>query len=281
MNRKFEILLKNAGEGNYAIPSFNIYNLEGATAVIKAAEELKSPVILQILPTALETGGAPLVQMCLEIVKRSKVPATVHLDHCSDPDIIFTAMAWGINSIMVDGSGMSCEENLQFTREMTLKIKAAGGSVEAELGKMTGEEDGQTLSSQEELMTDPDKAADFVDQTGISALAVCIGNIHGKYKNPPVLDFKRLKEIRKRVSVPLVLHGTSGLPEEMIQMAMDAGISKFNVNTELRSIYLKTMASCFSSDPGVELVTIMKKSITAMKEAAKDKIRLFRSIDKA
>lgn len=274
-------LLNHARTNGYAVGAFNIYNLEGATAVVQAAEDLRSSVILQLLPSALEIGGSAVIAMCLDLAYESVVPVAVHLDHCSSEMVIDFAMKAGLNSIMADGSALDYKENIAFTRRIVEKSVLAKGTVEAELGKLSGEEDGLTVAEWESKMTDPEQAADFAEKTGVSALAVCIGNVHGKYHKPPQLDFSRLAAIAKKVSVPLVLHGTSGLPDEMIHQAIKNGVCKFNVNTEIRSMYISTLAKSFATSSKVELVHLMKNSIEAMKGVVQSKINLFCSADKA
>jgi tagatose 1,6-diphosphate aldolase GatY/KbaY len=274
-------LLNHARHNKYAVGAFNIYNLEGGLAVISAAEELESPVILQILPSALDIGGSGLTAMCLELAEKSLVPVAVHLDHCSSIKRIELAIAAGLTSIMADGSALDYRENIEFTRAIVNKCVAVDGTVEAELGKLSGEEDGLSVAEREAQLTDPDQAADFVDKTGIAALAVCIGNIHGTYHRPPKLDFSLLAAIARQVSIPLVLHGTSGLPDTMIEEAIKHGVCKFNVNTEIRNAYIKALASRLATDSKVELVSLMQESIQAMKEPVQAKIKLFSSNNKA
>lgn len=275
------VLLQQARANNFAVGAFNIYNLEGATAVIQGAEQLESPVILQLLPGAIAIGGSPLIALCLELARKSTVPVSVHLDHCNDEDIIVLCLKSDLISIMADGSALSYNDNIQFTKKIVTVVSQNNGWVEAELGKLSGSEDGITVSEREAQLTDPGQAADFVGQTGIGALAVCIGNMHGKYLQPPELDFDRLGEIAQCVSIPLVLHGTSGLPDTMIREAIGYGVSKFNVNTEVRSVYLKTMREGFATSSQVELVTLMQDAISAMKKPVQAKIKLFCSANKA
>ena len=270
-------LLQRARAQGYAVGAFNIYNLEGATAVVAAAEEMRSPVILQILPSALQLGRRPLAAMSLSMAEEASVEVAVHLDHCSSAEMLTFALECGFSSVMADGSAMPCEENIQFTRKITALATAKNRAVEAELGKLSGEEDGITVAEREAKMTDPDEAVDFVKKTGVSALAVCVGNIHGTYHQPPNLDFARLEAIAKQIEIPLVLHGTSGLPDEMITRAIGHGICKFNVNTEVRSAYMQALGDRFANAAKVELVEIMQLGIAAMKEPVKEKIRLFKS----
>lgn len=276
-------ILRRARSGAYAVGAFNVYNLEGASAVVQTAAEMKSPVILQILPSALKIAGRPLVELCLAMARDAEVPVAVHLDHCPSKEQILHALDCGISSVMADGSELSYQDNIEFSRNIVTETRARNthGTVEAELGKLSGEEDGEFVSAREAKMTSPDQAVEFVKETGVDALAVCIGNIHGKYHSPPQLDFDRLAAIAKGVSIPLVLHGTSGLPDEMITQAIDLGVSKFNVNTEVRSIYLETMANIFLNSSNVELIHLMEESIKAMKRPIRNKIQLFCSAGRA
>ncbi|WP_419176044.1 class II fructose-bisphosphate aldolase [Desulfosediminicola sp.] len=275
-------LLQKATAGGYAIGAFNVYTLEGATAVVTAAEELQSPVMLQVLPSALKIGGRPLVALCHALAKDATVPVAVHLDHCSSQVLTVKAMIWGVSSVMADGSELPFEQNIQFTQYVSEIARGLGAGVEAELGRLSGEEDGIAVHQREALLTSPEQAEEFVEQTGVDALAVCIGNVHGHYRRTPELDFVRLEKIRQRVDVPLVLHGTSGLPDELIDKAITHGICKFNVNTELRRACLKATEACFNeaqTGQQPELTRIMEESVRAMKEVVSEKIKLFRSAE--
>jgi tagatose 1,6-diphosphate aldolase GatY/KbaY len=274
-------LLKQAQKGKYAIGAFNIYNLEGVKAVIDSAEELRSPVILQLLPKALELGGSPLVALCLEAGKAASVPVSVHLDHCASEQMIRTALDAGISSVMADGSHLPYDENIAYTKKMADWARAEGKTVEAELGRLSGTEDGLTVAEYEAKLTDPHQAADFVSATGVDALAVCIGNVHGKYPSAPKLDFERLAAVRESVAVPLVLHGTSGLPDEMVLKSIELGVCKFNVNTEVRMEYLRAAKDYFSKASKPELVNLMDVVVQAMKAPVKNRIEFFGSAGNA
>ncbi len=274
-------MLVKAKLERYAIGAFNIYNLEGALSVIQAAQDLESPVMLQVLPSALIIGGSTLIQLCLEAGRGAKVPVSVHLDHCTATGIISSALDAGISSVMADGSMLDFESNINFTKRIVRLSDQFNAGVEAELGRLTGEEDGYNISDYKEKLTQPEQAKEFVDTTKVLALAVCIGNIHGKYRNAPDLDFDRLAAINKIVSAPLVLHGTSGLPDQMITKAINHGVCKFNVNTEIRNTYLNTLNQLFKDNQIPELVEVMKVTIQAMKQPIKEKIRLFGSANKA
>jgi tagatose 1,6-diphosphate aldolase GatY/KbaY len=272
-------LMKAARDNGYALGAFNVYNLEGVCAVGAAAEIEHSPAIVQIHPSALRHGGIPLVALCLAAAREASVPMAVHLDHSSSPDDIRAALAAGVTSIMADGSGLTYAGNIAFTREMADLTHKHEGTLEAELGRLAGTEDGLTVEEYEARLTDPDQAADFVAQTGTDALAVCIGNIHGRYRGEPRLDFDRLDAIRKAVSVPLVLHGASGLPEEMVSRSIELGVCKFNVNTELREAYLGALRDHLAESP--DLLALMQRAIDAMKGVVRAKLQLFGSAGKA
>jgi tagatose 1,6-diphosphate aldolase GatY/KbaY len=274
-------LLNRAREGGYAVGAFNVYNLEGAGAIVAAAEAERSPAMLQILPAALKHGGPPLVALCLTTAREASVPMAVHLDHSSSADEIQIALEAGLTSIMADGSRLSFVENVAFTRQMVELIHKRGGIVEAELGRLTGTEDGLTIPEREAKLTDPGEAADFVAQTGIDALAVCIGNVHGRYPGEPRLDFERLDAIRNTVAVPLVLHGASGLPEAMVQRSIELGITKFNVNTEVRAAYVAALRELIGAVDSPDLLDLMRSAIDAMGPVVSAKLQLFGSVGKA
>jgi len=270
-------MLATARDGGYAIGAFNVYNLEGVQAVIGAAEAAHSPVMLQIHPTALAHGGTPLIALCLEAGREAAVSVAVHLDHSTSPAAIRTALAAGISSIMADGSSLDYAANVDFTRDMTALAHAAGAAVEAELGRISGTEDGLTVADIEARMTDSDQAAAFVAATGVDALAVCIGNVHGHYPGEPHLDLDRLAAIGERVQVPLVLHGTSGLPDAMIGQLVARGVCKFNVNTEVRMAYLDAVKTRFGEPPPPDLLDIMQRAVEAMQTVIRAKLAVFRS----
>ncbi len=273
-------LLRAANDSGYAIGAFNVYNLEGVRAVIGAAEAEHSPAMLQLHPSALKFGGAPLVALCLTAAREAYVPIAVHLDHSTSADDIHTALATGVKSIMADGSHLTYVDNVAFTREMVEAAHAQYAAVEAELGRLTGTEDGLTVPEYEAKFTQPDQAVDFVAQTNIDALAVCIGNVHGRYHSEPNLDFDRLAAIRRRVAVPLVLHGASGLPAAMVRRAIEIGVRKFNVNTEVREAYVAALKTGLNAPKSPDLVQLMQTAIAAMQSVIADKLQLFGSTNR-
>lgn len=274
-------LLQAAVAGGYAVGAFNVYNLEGVRAVVRAAETQHSPVMLQIHPGALQHGGAPLVALCVEAARGAQVPVAVHLDHSASAADISAALAAGVTSVMADGSHLEYSENVRFTHTMVTLAHARQAAVEAELGRLSGTEDGLSVPEYEAKLTDPAQAAAFVEHTGIDALAVCIGNVHGRYRGEPQLDFARLEAIRQVVRVPLVLHGTSGLPDTMVQQAMRLGVCKFNVNTEIREAYIRALRQCLQEVTSPDLLDVMERVEGAMEAAVVAKLQLFGATGRA
>lgn len=274
-------LLRMAQLEGYAIGAFNIYNLEGARAVVTAAEECNSPAMLQIHPAALSYGGPALVSLSLSEAGNAKVPMAVHLDHSVTAAAIGSAVASGFSSVMADGSHLAYDSNVAFTRDMVTLAHAHGLGVEAELGRISGSEDGLTVPEFEARFTDPEQAASFVDETGIDALAVCVGNVHGRYPREPYLDLARLSLIRDKLDVPLVLHGGSGLPDDLVRDAIAAGVAKLNVNTEVRHAFLATLSARLAVEPPPDLVELLEEAVEAMANVVMAKLQLFGSAGKA
>lgn len=274
--------LQAAEDGKQAIAAFNVYNLEGAKAVISAAEKLQHPVILQLHPSSLQFGQQPLLQMLRAFKQHASVPVFLHLDHCTDRASMEMALQGGVDSIMVDGSDLPFEENLRWTKQLAEWIHSEGALVEAELGKLAGEEDGLAVDERDARMTDPVQAARFFKETDVDLLAVTIGNVHGKYKLPPALDIPRLQAIIKnldgagvRRAPYLVLHGASGLHSQHIQTCLANRIVKFNVNTDLRAAAMAFYRQAVQ-EPKADVLQLMQGSTAAMQVVAEEKISLFR-----
>ena len=270
-------LLHAAEAGGYAVGAFNVYNLEGVKAVVQAAEAERSPAMLALHPAPLRHGGQTLVALCMAAADEATVPISVHLDHSTNAGDIALALQRSIRSVMADGTHLSYEDNLRFSREMAQLAHNCNAVIEAELGKLSGTEDGLTVHELEAKMTDPQQAGAFVRETGIDSFAVCIGNVHGRYRGEPTLDFARLAAIRDSVPVPLVLHGASGLPAGMIQQAIALGVRKFNVNTEVREAYLATLKARLNEPTMPDLLDVMQSAIAAMQAVVAGKMRLFGS----
>ncbi|CAK9166226.1 unnamed protein product [Ilex paraguariensis] len=272
-------LLFNAEKGGYAVGAFNVYNLEGVQAVVTAAEEEKSPAILQIHPSALKQGGITLVACCISAAERASVPITVHFDHGDSNQELLEVLELGFDSVMVDGSHLSFKENISYTKHISILAHSKDMLVEAELGRLSGVEDDLTVEDYEARLTDVNQAQEFIDATGIDALAVCIGNVHGKYSaNGPNLRLdllEHLHDLCSKKGVYLVLHGASGLPREFIKECIERGVRKFNVNTEVRKAYMDSLSS-----PKKDLIHVMASAKEAMKRVIAEKMRLFGSAGK-
>ena len=277
MLAKTSNILTKAAAGGYAVGAFNVYNMEGALAVAEASESTSMPAIIQLHPGSLNRGGDVLVSLCLAAAESTSTLMSVHLDHCDDIAHITGALDIGVNSIMVDGSKLDYLDNVNFTKDITRQIHSAGGFSEAELGRLSGTEDGLPVPEYEEKLTDPRQAKEFVDSTKVDSVAVCIGNVHGKYIGEPNLDFERLKSIGDNLNVPLVIHGGSGLPEWMVEKCVDLGVRKFNVNTEVRTAYIEKIVE-LTEYAGTELTDLISDSINAMRDVISTKIKQFAGI---
>ena len=238
-------MLKAAQAGGYAIGAFNAENMEMVQAIIRAAEEMNSPVIVQTTAGTLKYAPpACYAGMVSRLAATAKVPVALHLDHGNSFDLAKECMREGYTSLMIDGSNLPYEGNVTLTRSV---VEMAGDlPVEAELGTVGGKEDGHEAQAQ---YTDPAQAADFVKQTGIKSFAVAIGTAHGIYKGVPKLDLDRLSEIRALVDIPLVLHGTSGVPHDQVRACIARGICKVNYATELRIAFTEGVKKAMAEKP--------------------------------
>lgn len=244
-------MLRDAQNGRYAVGAFNVENLEMVMAVIRAAEEAHAPVILQTTPSTIKYAGLDYyLAMATTAAARASVPVAMHLDHGDSLAVAMQALRTGYTSIMIDGSHGSFEDNIALTRRVVDACAPSGISVEAELGKVGGKEDNLDGGSGNPF-TDPQEAAEFVSRTGVDSLAVAIGTAHGVYSGTPKLDFERLSAIREVVSIPLVLHGASGVPDEAVRESITRGICKVNFATELRIAYSDGIKAYLAKDPAV------------------------------
>ena len=241
-------LLSDAQKNGYAVGAFNVENMEMVQAVIAAAEELRSPVIMQTTPSTLKYADAEYFYANVAAAaKKATVPVVMHLDHGSSFELAMKAFRAGYTSIMIDGSHSVLEENIAITKAVVDACHAAGVPVEAELGKVGGKED--DLDGGSGGFTDPEEAVRFVEETGVDFLAVAIGTAHGVYKGIPKLDVERLSQIREVVSIPLVLHGTSGIPDEDVQECIRRGICKVNYATDLRIAFTEGVKEVLAAKP--------------------------------
>ena len=275
-------LLADAQKGGYAIGAFNVENMEMVQAVVAAAEELHSPVILQTTPSTLKYADPAYyfanVKAAADI---ASVPVAMHLDHGNSFELAMKCFRVGYTSIMIDGSQSSFEDNVAVTKAVVLACHAAGVPVEAELGKVGGKED-DLVNGEGNPYTDPMEAKAFVEATDVDSLAVAIGTAHGVYKGTPKLDKERLSEIRKVVDIPLVLHGTSGVPDDDVRDCISRGICKVNYATDLRIAFTRGVTRVLTEKPDT---FDPKKYNSAGREEVKkyvmDKIAVCGSVGKA
>ena len=271
-----EMLLKAQREG-YAVPAFNIHNMETLQVVAETAMEMKSPVIIAGTPSTIEDYAGPDYIKAMAEVAANKydVPIAIHLDHFEDVDAIKRDIDIGFKSCMIDASKKPFEENIAIVNDVVEYAHRYDAVVEAELGKLGGREDDLVVDEKDTRYTNPDDAAEFVNKTNVDSLAIAIGTAHGLYKGEPKLDFERLKEIRSKVSIPLVLHGASDVPDELVKEAISLGICKVNVATDLKIPFADAVKKFFNenskeSDPR----KYMTPGKEAMKEIVKHKIEV-------
>lgn len=234
----------------FAIGAFNINNMEFVQAIMDAAAKENSPVILQTSASAIKYARIPYLKKMIEAgLEEHDIPVALHLDHGPDFETCKMCVDNGYTSIMFDGSKYDFETNIKLTKEVVDYAHAHGVVVEAELGKLAGIEDDVNVSAEDAMYTDPEEAKEFVERTGVGSLAVAIGTAHGVYKGEPKLDLDRLSEIKEVVSVPLVLHGTSGVPDETVSECVKRGICKVNYATDLRIAFSKGVKEYLDKNP--------------------------------
>ena len=247
-------LLLDAQRHGYAVGAFNVENMEMVQAVVAAAVAEGVPVMLQTTPSTLRYADTALfAAMVRAVAEKAAVPVAIHLDHGDSFELCERAARDGYTSLMIDGSKLPLEENIALARRVADMAAALPGRpcVEAELGKLGGKEDDVEVKEGDDLYTDPAEAERFVRESGIDTLAVAIGTAHGFYKGKPKLAFDRLAQIRDAVSVPLVLHGSSGVPDEDVRYAISLGICKVNFATELRVAYTEAVRAALTADAAI------------------------------
>jgi fructose-bisphosphate aldolase class II len=299
-------LLNLAKKGGYAVGAFNINNLEVLQAIVSAGEAEKSPAIIAVSEGAIQYAGlAYIVSMVRTAAERASIPLSLHLDHGQDIKTIQSCIENGFTSVMIDGSHLEFQENIAITKEVVKMAVKKAISVEAELGRLKGIEDKVSVSEREVFLTDPQAAEDFVKKTEVDALAIAIGTSHGayKFKGEVKLDFERLREIAKKVDIPLVLHGASGvplsvlekaerfgaklpgakgIPDEAIQKAIPLGISKINIDTDLRLSFVGAIREVLATKPDeFDPRKILGPGREAIRQTVQSKMRLFGSSGKA
>ncbi len=268
-------ILAIAEKGNFAIPAFNVYNMETVMGVINAAEELNAPVILQSYSRLFTNEEAYfLAPIVLAAAKKAKVPVCFHLDHGASEHEVVRALTYGATGIMIDASSLPFEENKSYTARVAELCAHVGVPVEGELGHI-GSVNDESMAE----FTDPGEAKAYVDATGVSALAILVGTAHGRYKKAPKLDIERISKIKELTGIPLVLHGGSGVPDDQIKAAVNAGIRKINFGTDLCYSFLDKVFETSREKIAIDL--FMKDAIKNVGEFAKSKIRLLGAENKA
>ena len=276
-------MLEKAKQEGYAIPHFNINNLEWTRFILETCEEEKSPVILGVSEGAKKymVGFATVTEMVKAMVKELHitVPVALHLDHGSSVESCKEAIDAGFTSVMIDASKYSVEENIQMTCEVVTYAHERNVTVEAEIGHVGGEEDGV---ADELAYAKVEDAVLLAKETGIDSLAPALGSVHGIYKGEPKLDFDRMMQVKELTNLPLVLHGGSGIPDQLIKKSITCGICKLNINTDLQIVWAKDVREFLNENHTVyDPRKIIKSGEQAMKEKIKEKIYLLNSNGKA
>ncbi|CEP80161.1 tagatose-bisphosphate aldolase subunit GatY [Paraclostridium sordellii] len=277
-----EILEKAQNEG-YAVPAFNIHNLETIQVVLKAARDLKSPVILAATPSTVKYADENyLLAIMNTATQLNDIPIAFHLDHHENVDDIKRIIKLGCKSVMIDASKHEFDENVSIVKDIVNFAHKYGTTVEAELGKLGGVEDNLEVDEKDAYLTNPNEALKFVKLTGVDSLAIAIGTAHGLYKCEPKLDFKRLEEIRRLVHIPLVLHGASGVSYDAVQEAIKNGICKVNIATELKIPFSNAIKKYFEENPNAsDPRQYLVPAKNAMYDVVAEKIKMCKSENKA
>jgi ketose-bisphosphate aldolase len=277
MLANMKYLLTEAQKGHYAVPHFNVWNVEMLQGVMDAVEEAKSPVIISFGSGFLgNTEFDHYSKMMVSMAKASAMPVAIHWDHGRNMDVVTHAWECGMNALMIDNSSQEFETNIKLTKEVVDKFHPMGIPIEAELGHVGAE------TIYEEALanygyTDPSQAAEFVERTGIDFLAIAIGNQHGVYSSEPQINLEILEKVRATVAIPLVLHGASGISDEDVKKCIDRGITKINIHTELcQAAMIAVVAN--QNESFLKLQQEVRKAVA---KRAMEKIKLFGSYGKA
>jgi fructose-bisphosphate aldolase class II len=270
-------ILQDAHKRTYAVGGFNINNMEFLQGIIRGAEELNSPLILQA-----SEGMDYVIKMVEAATAHTSIPVALHLDHGSSFESIMNCIRAGFSSVMIDASKNSFEDNIALTKKVVEAAHSVGVSVEAELGTIGGTEDDHTVEEKDAMYTDPDQAKEFVEATGVDALAIAIGTAHGVYEGEPELDFERLDKIKQLIDMPVVLHGASGISAEDLKTGVKYGVNKVNVNTDFQQSFTAKIKEIFEEKPALydprKYCGPGRDAITAK---VKEKIKILGSNDKA
>ncbi|MEP7258842.1 MAG: class II fructose-bisphosphate aldolase [Flavitalea sp.] len=266
--------LKEMQRNNASLLATNFYNFETLCGVLKAASAMQEPVILQLTQSSIDYMTLPVaVAMARSGLKEYNVQGWLHLDHSSSYDLVARCLDAGFDSVMIDASEKSMEENIEVTQRVVRLAEGYDANVEAELGYVA--KLGQ--STDKTGFTEPDEAKFFVDETGVNALAVAIGSAHGFYKKEPKLDLERLEQIHAITNAALVLHGGSGIPEATLREAIKRGICKINLATEIKNIFMATLKDCFVNNEEIDLRKVFPPAIQAVTDLVKEKLKIVKN----
>ncbi len=277
---KTKELYQKAQKEGYAVGAFNVSTLEAIKAIIKAAVRLRAPVVIETSEKEMGFLEPALVfDIVKELGEKISIPIGLHLDHGKSLERVKEAIQAGYTSVHIDGSTLAYDDNVKITKAVVEFAQTKGITVEGELGKIVGssEKHQETITISQDFLTDPEEAKRFVAETGLDILAVSLGNIHGVYASEPKLDFERLAQLQK-LGLPMSLHGGSGIPADQIKRAINLGITKVNVNTELRLAYTETLRTELAAHPD-EIVPyeFLPEEIEAIEDVVEQKIKLFGS----
>lgn len=275
-------MLARAKEDRYAVGAFNILDYNSMLAVVKAAEDVNAPVIVQTsAKTVIFWSAAAIVSWAREIADSSPVPVALHLDHCKDLELIKNCIDAGWTSVMIDASAKPFEENLALTKNVVEMAKGSDVSVEAELGRVVGVEDDIFVAQRDASLADPAEAEDFCKQVSLECFAPAIGTAHGVYSGEPKVSFDRIKTIAERTAVPLALHGGTGLGDEVFKKCISLGCAKVNISTQIKYAFLDEFAAYHNEHKEYNPLKVIEAQFSRIKKEVTDNIILFGSAGKA
>ncbi len=276
-------MLEHALQNGYGVGAFSAHNAETIQAILEAAEEEQSPIMIQVGQKVIQSIGLePMMVLIESFGKDYSIPIAIHLDHSRQFQQTMQAIQLGFQSVMFDGSALSFEENVSTTKKVVEIARSLGIGSEGEIGKIGGTEDDITVDEKDAFITTTEEAAAFVEATGVDYLAVSIGTAHGIYKQTPNLRFERLQKISEAVERPIVLHGGSDVPDDQVKKAISLGVAKINVDTELRQAFTRGIQEIFDENrEDFVLANSLGNGKRRMKEKVQEKIRVFGSQEKA
>ena len=270
-------VLREAMKQGYAVAAFNLLDFSTTKAMIKAAEELEAPVIVQVSAKTIKYfSHKEVFSWVATVAEDSPSPVVLHLDHCKDLEVIRKCAETGWTSVMIDASDQPFEKNLELSRQVAAIANAHGIGMEAELGQILGVEDDMVVTEDESHLTNPDEAELFCKELNLSAFAAAIGSAHGYYKGEPKIAFDLIKEINRRTKTPMALHGGTGLDEETIKRCIELGCAKINISTNLKHVFVESFTQYHRDNPkDFEPLRLIDAQYQACKELFKSKIAEF------